>query len=53
MKGILTILLVGRFKRATNRVINGQSLNLKEGVHIRKALIIPDTLTLSDMLESL
>lgn len=30
-------------------MINGQSLNLKEGVH-RKALIIPDALTLSDML---
>ncbi|HGN0152262.1 TPA: hemolysin family protein [Proteus mirabilis] len=39
-------------KELLNRVINGQSLNLKEGVHIRKALIIPDTLTLSDMLES-
>lgn len=39
-------------KELLNRVINGQSLNLNEGVHIRKALIIPDTLTLSDMLES-
>lgn len=39
-------------KELLNRVINGQSLNLNTGVHIRKALIIPDTLTLSDMLES-
>ncbi|EMI5490035.1 HlyC/CorC family transporter [Providencia stuartii] len=35
-----------------NRVLNGQSLNLKDGVHIQPALMIPDTLSLSDTLEA-
>ncbi|PHM50851.1 hemolysin family protein [Xenorhabdus miraniensis] len=39
-------------KDLLNRVLNGQSLNLKEGVQIRNALMIPDTLSLSDTLES-
>ncbi|HGU9771575.1 TPA: hemolysin family protein [Morganella morganii] len=39
-------------KDLLNRVLNGQSLNLHEGVQIRPALMIPDTLSLSDTLES-
>ncbi|OTA20835.1 hemolysin [Xenorhabdus beddingii] len=39
-------------KDLLNRVLNGQSLNLKEGVQIRNALMIPDTLSLSVTLES-
>ncbi|AYA41330.1 HlyC/CorC family transporter [Xenorhabdus nematophila] len=39
-------------KDLLNRVLNGQSLNLKEGVQICNALMIPDTLSLSDTLES-
>ncbi|PHM62194.1 hemolysin family protein [Xenorhabdus ishibashii] len=39
-------------KDLLNLVLNGQSLNLKEGVQIRNALMIPDTLSLSDTLES-
>ncbi|MDC9613678.1 hemolysin family protein [Xenorhabdus khoisanae] len=39
-------------KDLLNRVLSGQSLNLKEGVQIRSALMIPDTLSLSDTLES-
>ena len=35
-----------------NRVLNGQSLNLQDGVHIQNALMIPDTLSLSDTLEA-
>ena len=38
-------------KDLLNRVLNGQSLNLHEGVQIRPALMIPDTLSLSDTLE--
>lgn len=39
-------------KDLLNRVLSGQSLNLKEGVQTRSALMIPDTLSLSDTLES-
>ncbi|MBI6549296.1 hemolysin family protein [Xenorhabdus lircayensis] len=39
-------------KDLLNRVLSGQSLNLKDGVQIRNALVIPDTLSLSDTLES-
>lgn len=39
-------------KELLTRVLNGHSLNLHDGVNIRNALIIPDTLTLSDTLES-
>ncbi|SFN34682.1 hemolysin family protein [Xenorhabdus japonica] len=39
-------------KDLLNRVLSGQSLNLKDGVQIRNALMIPDTLSLSDTLES-
>ncbi|EKT61567.1 hemolysin family protein [Providencia sneebia] len=35
-----------------NRVLNGQSLNLQDGVQIQNALMIPDTLSLSDTLEA-
>ncbi|KTL60156.1 MULTISPECIES: polyamine export protein PaeA [Photorhabdus] len=39
-------------KDLLNRVLSGQSLSFNKGVQIRNALIIPDTLTLSDALES-
>ncbi|RAW99792.1 MULTISPECIES: hemolysin family protein [unclassified Photorhabdus] len=39
-------------KDLLNRVLSGQSLSFNKGVQIRNALIIPDTLTLSDVLES-
>ena len=39
-------------KELLNRVLNGQSLGLQDGVHIRSALMIPDTLSLSDTLEA-
>ncbi|ENG4184908.1 HlyC/CorC family transporter [Providencia rettgeri] len=39
-------------KELLNRVLNGQSLSLKDGVHIRNTLMIPDTLSLSDTLEA-
>ncbi|MGJ0635685.1 hemolysin family protein [Xenorhabdus bovienii] len=39
-------------KDLLNRVLNGQSLSLKDGVQTRNALMIPDTLSLSDTLES-
>ncbi|MDC9596987.1 hemolysin family protein [Xenorhabdus anantnagensis] len=39
-------------KDLLNRVLSGQNLNLKDGVQIRNALMIPDTLSLSDTLES-
>lgn len=39
-------------KELLNRVLNGQSLGLQDGVHIRNALMIPDTLSLSDTLEA-
>ncbi|MEX9848322.1 hemolysin family protein [Providencia huaxiensis] len=39
-------------KELLNRVLNGQSLSLKEGAHIRNTLMIPDTLSLSDTLEA-
>ncbi|PHM37363.1 hemolysin family protein [Xenorhabdus innexi] len=39
-------------KDLLNRVLSGQSLSLKNGVQIRNALMIPDTLSLSDTLES-
>ncbi|MDX7990181.1 HlyC/CorC family transporter [Xenorhabdus sp. Reich] len=39
-------------KDLLNRVLSGQSLNLKDGVQICNALMIPDTLSLSDTLES-
>ncbi|MCW7761867.1 hemolysin family protein [Photorhabdus luminescens] len=39
-------------KDLLNRVLSGQSLSFNQGVQIRNALIIPDTLTLSDALES-
>ncbi|OTA17877.1 hemolysin [Xenorhabdus vietnamensis] len=39
-------------KDLLNNVLNGQNLNLKDGVQIRNALMIPDTLSLSDTLES-
>nr|WP_314264146.1 hemolysin family protein [uncultured Moellerella sp.] len=39
-------------KELLTRVISGHSLNLQDGVNIRSALIIPDTLTLSDTLEA-
>lgn len=35
-----------------NRVLSGQSLNLQDGVKIETALMIPDTLSLSDTLEA-
>ncbi|MEG0279304.1 MAG: hemolysin family protein [Morganella sp. (in: enterobacteria)] len=38
-------------KDLLNRVLIGQSLNLHDGVQIRPALMIPDTLSLSDTLE--
>ena len=34
------------------RVLNGQSIALRGGVHVNTPLIIPDTLTLSDTLDS-
>lgn len=39
-------------KDLLNRVLANQSLTLNSGVQIRSALIIPDTLSLSDALES-
>ncbi|MGV3344764.1 hemolysin family protein [Enterobacteriaceae bacterium LUAb1] len=39
-------------KELLNRVLGNQSLTLSSGVHIRSALIVPDTLTLSEALES-
>ncbi|MGG4608278.1 polyamine export protein PaeA [Providencia sp. Me31A] len=39
-------------KELLNRVLNGQSLSLKDGVHIRSTLMVPDTLSLSDTLEA-
>ncbi|MFD1092857.1 polyamine export protein PaeA [Providencia vermicola] len=39
-------------KELLNRVLNGQSLNLNDGVHIRSTLMVPDTLSLSDTLEA-
>ncbi|MGV7962627.1 hemolysin family protein [Photorhabdus tasmaniensis] len=39
-------------KDLLNQVLSGQSLSFNKGVQIRNALIIPDTLTLSDALES-
>lgn len=39
-------------KELLNRVLNGQSLSLKDGAHIRNTLMIPDTLSLSDTLEA-
>ncbi|MBS9431415.1 hemolysin family protein [Photorhabdus hainanensis] len=39
-------------KDLLNRVLSGQNLSFNKGVQIRNALIIPDTLTLSDALES-
>lgn len=39
-------------KELLNRVLNGQSLSLREGVHIQTTLMIPDTLSLSDTLEA-
>lgn len=39
-------------KELLNRVLGNQSLALTSGVQIRNALIVPDTLTLSEALES-
>jgi len=39
-------------KELLNRVIGNQSMALNSGVHLRNALIVPDTLTLSEALES-
>ncbi len=39
-------------KDLLNCVLSGQRLNLADGIQIRNALIIPDTLSLSDTLES-
>ncbi|VEB75968.1 magnesium/cobalt efflux protein CorC [Providencia rustigianii] len=39
-------------KELLNRVLNGQSLSLREGVHIQNTLMVPDTLSLSDTLEA-
>ncbi len=39
-------------KDLLNRVLGNQSLVLSSGVQIRSALIVPDTLTLSEALES-
>ncbi|WP_075182733.1 hemolysin family protein [Pantoea sp. 1.19] len=39
-------------KELLNRVLGHQSLTLNSGVQIRSALIVPDTLTLSEALES-
>lgn len=39
-------------KDLLNRVLGNQSLELRGGVQIRPALIVPDTLTLSEALES-
>lgn len=39
-------------KELLNRVLGNQSLALSSGVQIRNALIVPDTLTLSEALES-
>lgn len=39
-------------KELLNRVLGNQSLALTSGVHIRNTLIVPDTLTLSEALES-
>lgn len=39
-------------KELLNRVLGNQSLALNSGVHIRNTLIVPDTLTLSEALES-
>ncbi|WP_369309038.1 hemolysin family protein [Providencia rettgeri] len=39
-------------KELLNRVLNGQSLNLNDGVHIRSTLMVPDTLSLSDTLDA-
>lgn len=39
-------------KDLLNRVLNGQTLTLKDGVQIHPVLLIPDTLTLSEMLDS-
>ncbi|MDR0217687.1 MAG: hemolysin family protein [Enterobacteriaceae bacterium] len=39
-------------KDLLNRVLSSQSLSLNNGVQIRNALMIPDTLSLSDTLES-
>lgn len=39
-------------KDLLNRVLGNQSLTLNSGVQIRSALIVPDTLTLSEALES-
>ncbi|PKH23138.1 hypothetical protein CIG19_10955 [Enterobacterales bacterium CwR94] len=39
-------------KELLNRVLGHQSLTLSSGVQIRNALIVPDTLTLSEALES-
>lgn len=39
-------------KDLLNRVIGNQSMALNSGVHLRNTLIVPDTLTLSEALES-
>jgi len=39
-------------KDLLNRVLANQSMALNSGVHLRNALIVPDTLTLSEALES-
>ncbi|UBX50112.1 hemolysin family protein [Providencia alcalifaciens] len=39
-------------KELLNRVLNGQSLSLRDGVHIQSTLMLPDTLSLSDTLEA-
>ena len=39
-------------KDLLNRVLGNQSMALNSGVHLRNALIVPDTLTLSEALES-
>ncbi|ETT02914.1 hemolysin family protein [Providencia sp. PROV188] len=39
-------------KELLNRVLNGQSLSLRDGVHIQNTLMLPDTLSLSDTLEA-
>ncbi|BCG11002.1 MULTISPECIES: polyamine export protein PaeA [Buttiauxella] len=39
-------------KELLNRVLGNQSMALNSGVHLRNTLIVPDTLTLSEALES-
>lgn len=39
-------------KDLLNRVLGNQSMALNSGIHLRNALIVPDTLTLSEALES-